>query len=122
MIHRTRRVASLIAGLSALAVAAILPGTAHAQTHVLADPGAETSTPGSGTFVGWTQWGGGGAFAYTYLLEPVLQAISTFFHGPILPPLHIDPVYTEVTLGLLGLDTSHMAFKHAVNNGVFTKN
>lgn len=48
--------------LASVAVLMLCQGTALAQNQLLLNPGAEASTPASGTFDDWTQWGGGGAF------------------------------------------------------------
>ena len=60
--HRLRRFAPLFTGLAALAALIASPSPASAQNQLLTDPGAETSTATLSTFVGWTQWGGGGAY------------------------------------------------------------
>jgi hypothetical protein len=57
-----RRFVPLLTGLATLGGLMLSQGAARAQANVLTDPGAETAVDHSGTFTGWTQWGGGGAF------------------------------------------------------------
>lgn len=67
-------------------------------------------------------WIAAGIFGYHYLFQPLLAAISAFFHGPLLPDLPLDSVYTEVTTGLLGIHVFGEITKHAVRKGALSLN
>lgn len=48
------------------------------------------------------------AYAYNFVLEPLIVAISHIFNHPVqLPPLDIGPLAT-LTLGMLGLGALHV--------------